>query len=102
MFTAEDSRRGTLGQLAGGTVEVQVTDDLVTFSTRASASAAGRRRRLEQCLQLRMRIFIPEGAEHAKKRYVDRAGVAAGSVATSRRTFFTSSTMTMMTANQMQ
>jgi hypothetical protein len=31
MFTAEDSRRGTLGQLAGGTVEVQVTDDFVTF-----------------------------------------------------------------------
>jgi hypothetical protein len=31
MFTADDSRRGTLGQLAGGTVEVQVTDDFVTF-----------------------------------------------------------------------
>ena len=31
MFTAEDSRRGTQGQLARRTVVVQVTDDLVTF-----------------------------------------------------------------------
>jgi hypothetical protein len=34
MFTADDSRRGTRGQLVGGTVEVQVTDDLLTFSAR--------------------------------------------------------------------
>jgi hypothetical protein len=28
MFMAHDSRRGTPGQLVGGTVEVQVADDL--------------------------------------------------------------------------
>ena len=36
------------------------------------------------------------------QRYVDRAGAPAGALEMSRRTSFTSWTMTMATANQMQ
>jgi hypothetical protein len=107
MFTADDSRRGTRGQLVGGTVEVQVTDDLLKFSARSAwvgrcwvAKAVlnqFRRGNGEES-----RIFTTEGAENREKRYVDRAGMPDGSLARSRRTSFTSWTMTMATANQMQ